>query len=320
MLQYDVFNGDADGICALHQLRLDDPADTTLITDVKQKVRLVERFQPPKGSRVTVLDISFKENLEAVERLLKDGTTVRYFDHHFAGDIPEHPLFECHINTAPDVCTSLLVNRHLEGRQLAWAVVGAYGDNLEEVAKKAAGPLALSEAGLKSLQELGDLLNYNGYGTELSHLHFHPVDMYRAVRPYTDPVAFLEESPEAEVLRKAFQADFDKAARHHPMLNASTGKVYLFPDESWAWRIMGIFANRIANENPTQATAIGVEKEDGALRISVRAPLTRPKGADELCRRFPTGGGRAGAAAVNRLPLNQLPVFLEAFQNIFSDE
>ncbi|GHD53921.1 hypothetical protein SAMN05216429_101155 [Marinobacter persicus] len=32
MPTYDVFNGDADGICALIQLRLAEPAETTLIT------------------------------------------------------------------------------------------------------------------------------------------------------------------------------------------------------------------------------------------------------------------------------------------------
>ena len=29
---YDVFNGDADGLCALHQLRLAEPRDAVLVT------------------------------------------------------------------------------------------------------------------------------------------------------------------------------------------------------------------------------------------------------------------------------------------------
>ena len=30
MKMYDLFNGDADGICALHQLRLQKPAESVL--------------------------------------------------------------------------------------------------------------------------------------------------------------------------------------------------------------------------------------------------------------------------------------------------
>ena len=32
-MQFDVFNGDADGMCALHQMRLDDPAESTWSPD-----------------------------------------------------------------------------------------------------------------------------------------------------------------------------------------------------------------------------------------------------------------------------------------------
>ena len=43
MAFYDIFNGDADGICALHQLRLADPCDARLITGVKREIDLVSR-------------------------------------------------------------------------------------------------------------------------------------------------------------------------------------------------------------------------------------------------------------------------------------
>ncbi|RUM38930.1 MAG: acetyltransferase, partial [Desulfobulbus sp.] len=43
MITYDVFNGDADGICALHQLRLHDPRpDAHLVTGVKRDICLLE--------------------------------------------------------------------------------------------------------------------------------------------------------------------------------------------------------------------------------------------------------------------------------------
>ena len=34
-------------------------------------------------------------------RLLRPARGVRYFDHHFAGDLPAHPGFDAHINTGP---------------------------------------------------------------------------------------------------------------------------------------------------------------------------------------------------------------------------
>ena len=41
-MYYDVFNGDADGICALHQLRLAEPRPTAeLVTGVKRDIRLL---------------------------------------------------------------------------------------------------------------------------------------------------------------------------------------------------------------------------------------------------------------------------------------
>jgi hypothetical protein len=39
MRYHDVFNGDADGICALHQLRLADPLDSILVTGLNRLSR-----------------------------------------------------------------------------------------------------------------------------------------------------------------------------------------------------------------------------------------------------------------------------------------
>jgi hypothetical protein len=46
--------------------------------------------------------------------------------------------------------------------------------------------------------------------------------------------------------------------------------------------------------------------------VSVRAPLLSTSGAHELCSRF-GGGGRAGAAGIDALPLADLDRFLAAF-------
>ncbi|MDH4247129.1 MAG: acetyltransferase [Deltaproteobacteria bacterium] len=316
-MRYDVFNGDADGLCALQQLQLTDPAPSTLITDIKQTVRLVERIQPPGGSVVTVLDVSFQDNREAVLRLLAQGTRVRYFDHHIPGEIPNHPLLETHIDTNPAVCTALLVNRHLKGRQARWAAVGAFGDNMASPARNAVAHLNLTASDLAGLEELGTLLNYNGYGSALEDLHMHPLALYQALHPHEDPLEFLHEAPEAQRLRDGFAEDMARAQGQTPALEAPEGRVYLFPHSSWARRVMGVFANQLAKERPHQATAVGVTNADGTLRMSVRAPLHRPQGADALCRQFPQGGGRSGAGAVNALPPSDLEVFLSSFRNAF---
>ena len=52
--------------------------------------------------------------------------------------------------------------------------------------------------------------------------------------------------------------------------------------------------------------------------MSVRAPIERPRGADSLCMKFETGGGRAGAAGINLLPEADLERFLAEFERQFS--
>jgi hypothetical protein len=44
--------------------------------------------------------------------------------------------------------------------------------------------------------------------------------------------------------------------------------------------------------------------------VSVRAPAEGPRSADELCREYPTGGGREGAAGIDHLPPEQLEEFI----------
>ena len=58
MTNYDVFNGDTDGIFARHQLRLAIPLDTVNISGVKRDVNLLRHVDPVEGDLVTVLDIS----------------------------------------------------------------------------------------------------------------------------------------------------------------------------------------------------------------------------------------------------------------------
>ena len=213
---YDIFNGDADGICALHQLRLETPRDAELVTGVKRDTGLVARIAAHAGDSLTVLDVSLRSNAAAVRRALEQGARIQYFDHHAAGEIPQHPAFDAHIDTAPDMCTSLLVDRHLSGKHRLWAVVAAFGDNLVESAIRAAQPLQLDHTELARLHELGEAINYNAYGETVEDLHYPPEDLYRTIAPYRDPRHFMFDEPVFEVLKQAAAEDLTCAEELQP--------------------------------------------------------------------------------------------------------
>jgi hypothetical protein len=59
---FDVFNGDADGLCALHQLRLARPIESVLVTGVKRDIELLPRVAAVAGDAVTALDISLESS------------------------------------------------------------------------------------------------------------------------------------------------------------------------------------------------------------------------------------------------------------------
>jgi hypothetical protein len=318
MTYYDVFNGDADGLCALQQLRLHQPVeDTVLVTGVKRDIALLERVSAGAGDTVTVLDISLDKNREALQRLLDSGAEIHYFDHHFAGEIPQHPRFDAHIDTSAETCTSLLVDAFLDGSHRAWAVTGAFGDNFHDAARHAALPLGVSEEQLDMLCELGTVLNYNGYGSTLEDLFFPPQELARLLRPYADPFDFVANEPAYRTLCEGYADDMAKAEALEAEIETEKQALFILPDEPWTRRVSGVFGNLLARTYPQRAHAILTRLEGGAFRVSIRAPLATRTGADELCREFSTGGGRAAAAGINRLETADYERFLERFRSYF---
>lgn len=319
MTHYDVFNGDADGLCALQQLRLHQPIeDAVLVTGVKRDIALLERVDAGEGDTVSVLDVSLDKNRNALLRLLEAGTRIEYFDHHFAGEIPLHSHLSTHIDTSAETCTSLLVDAFLNGAHRAWAVTGAFGDNFHDSARRAAAPLGLSEAHLGVLCELGTYLNYNGYGNDLEDLFFPPRELALLLRPYSDPFDFVGNEPAYQTLRTGYADDMGKAAALKPEFEEEKRALFILPDEAWTRRVSGVFGNLLAREHPQRAHAILTHLEDGAYRVSIRAPLSTKAGADALCREFPGGGGRSAAAGINHLDASDFEHFVERFQEQFS--
>lgn len=319
MAVYDIFNGDADGICALVQLRNASPKESQLVTGVKRDISLVEKVDCQAGDELTVLDISLDKNREGLQKALDAGASVQYFDHHFAGDIPASDKLDVDINTSADVCTSLLVNEHLDGAYRAWAVVGTFGDNLKKSAQGLAKPLGLSDEELSKLENLGVYINYNGYGSDLSDLHFEPADLYAKLVKFSDPFAFMSQDRETfDKLEQGYQQDMASAASLAAHHQSDKLGVFILPNEAWARRVSGVYSNDLANDNPDRAHAVLTEKANGNYLVSVRAPLNNKTGADEICRQFLTGGGRKAAAGINDLPADQLAQFIEVVENFYS--
>ena len=321
-MHYDVFNGDADGIIALLQLRLTEPKDSTLITGVKRDIKLLEQVvKANDASSVTALDISMEKNLPALNTLLSNQVDVFYCDHHRSGDIPQSDNLDTLINLDAEVCTSLLINESLGGTHAKWAVAAAFGDNLFASAEKLAQEIGLTELETEFLKELGTLINYNGYGATLNDLHIEPADLYQLLTGYEDPLSLLDDeiSP-YHVLKKGYELDRNQVLSITPTYSDAQSKVFELPCEAWARRISGVFGNELANQSPELAHAVlTLNTTEQDYTVSVRAPLNNRVGADDICSSFPTGGGRKAAAGINALTFDDKQKFIDTLSAYYAN-
>ncbi len=322
-MHFDVFNGDADGIIALLQLRLSEhitqPKASTLITGVKRDISLLEQVNVEEATSVTVLDISLEKNIDALSALLERNVEVFYVDHHRTGDIPKpaqaSEKFTCLINTDANTCTSLIVNQHLNGEFVYWAITAAFGDNMFASAKVLAEQVGLSVHQQEQLKALGTYINYNGYGRSIDDLHFAPADLYQQLLKYLDPFTLINEDENSvfSILKQGYHQDMKQAQSAQVLVDNESLMAILLADEPWARRVSGVFSNELANQSPDKAHLVLTENEqltdnhtNSTYTVSLRAPLNNKQGADKLCVQFPTGGGRAAAAGINALPKEML--------------
>lgn len=312
MQRFDVCNGDADGLCATLQWQLHRPAPARLVTGAKREIELLERVNAAPGDEVCVFDLSMQRNAGALARLLAAGVRVRWFDHHAAGEVPRHPLLDARLDAASDTCTSLLVDRALGGAHRAWALVGAYGDNLGAVADALALRSGLGDGERAALRRLGEALNYNAYGDDVHELHIAPATLYETMARYADPRRMLAREGVVDELDALRAQDLARAQAVAPHWQGPAGAVHLLPDAAWSRRVLGSFANALANAQPARAHAVLAPQRGGGYAVSVRAPLAAPAGAHALCSRF-GGGGRARAAGIDGLPRGELARFVAAF-------
>jgi len=327
-MHYDVFNGDADGIIALLQLRLSkkeqQPTESTLITGVKRDISLLKQVDGNIAKSVTVLDISLEKNNDALVKLLEKEVDVFYVDHHRTGDVPQSKQLVSLLDTDANTCTSLLINNHLGGEFVTWAIAAAFGDNMEASAEALAKQQNLSLVQQSQLKELGVYINYNGYGRSVDDLHFHPTDLFHKLSNYSDPFELINEQGSVfSQLKEAYLADMNKAKSADVLVENTSFKAVQLADEPWARRVSGVFGNELANTSPNKAHAVLTLNEstlntDNSYTVSLRAPLSNKQGAGDLCVSFPTGGGRAAAAGINALPQEMLSDFFDSVSEYYS--
>ncbi|PMS22764.1 hypothetical protein C0Z18_05280 [Trinickia dabaoshanensis] len=317
---YDVFNGDADGLCALHQLRLATPRDAVIVTGVKRDVGLLSRVPLEAEIDVTVLDISLDANVQSLRALLDAGARIAYYDHHAASHAFAHPRLRFEWDDSPRVCTSLIVDRTLGGRYRPWAIVGAFGDNLDATARSLALTHGMKEHAIESLRTLGRTLNYNAYGETIDDLRIRPDELYRALHAFADPLDFIEAAPCFTDLTQGYRDDLAHADALAPYRSGDACALYVLPNEPWARRISGTFANRLCDGGGERSFAVLTERADGSYCVSVRSARPDGRPANLLCEGFESGGGRRAAAGVNVLPAERLDAFAEAFFNYFTTD
>ncbi|CAB3719129.1 hypothetical protein LMG24076_04535 [Trinickia soli] len=318
VLAYDVFNGDADGLCALHQLRLAQPREALCITGVKRDIALLRHVPCESAIDVTVLDVSLDANLDALQRLLEAGACVAYYDHHSARCAFDHPRLQFAWDESPQVCTSVIVDRMLGGRYRPWAIAAAFGDNLDTTGRRLALAHGMAQHEIAVLATLGRLLNYNAYGESLDDLHMRPDALYRELHLFDDPLEFVAASGCFAQLEHGYWQDLAQVDAIAPYRTSDDGAVYVLPDAPWARRICGTFANLLAAQSRDKSFAVLNERRDGSFCISVRSAQPGARPAHALCERFDGGGGRRAAAGVNALPGAAIDTFIEAFFSYFT--
>ena len=318
---YDLFNGDADGLCALHQLRTVQPRDAVLLSGTKRDIALFDQLPQGRPLDVTALDISWDRNAHSAIQVLEAGGRVTYFDHHAAQTLVRHPRLQSHIDTSAQVCTSMLVDRHLKGAMHRWAIVAAYGDNLEAVADQMARAHGCTAGTRGALAQLGYLLNYNAYGESTEDLHFHPTQLYRSLHRFESPLDFIAKAYEYRRLLEGHADDQRAVHDLQPYASHPHACVYVLPDKPWARRLCGSLANQLVAGHGGQSVAVLTPRSDGHFLVNLRIGSASTRRADLFCSRYPAGGGRHAAGGIDRLPPGDVDHFIQdLFQHLQEQE
>ena len=282
MRRFDVCNGDADGLCAVLQWRLAHPALATLITGLKRELALLQRVPAEAGDEVLVCDLSMQRNHAALLRLLDTGVMVRYVDHHKVDQVPQHAALQACIDFDPRVCTSLLMDRLLDGRFRAWALVGAYGDNLGRVADALAAGMGLGLAEQQQLRLLGEGINYNAYGADAGDQYIAPQALYARLSRHACPLQLLRDDGIGVELDALRRADLQQALAQPIHAAGGHARWVQLPDAPWSRRVIGGLANQLASSAPRQAAPSRRLRPRRRARPRPKLPSDRPSACQAI--------------------------------------
>ncbi len=313
MQNIDVFTGGADGLCALHQYRLVYLTDSVLIAGTKRDPAILQSVRARYGDTVTIMNVSLEPHQEVIRYLLALGVDITYFDHHYYGSLIKHKGLTAIVGDDPATCTSALVDRYLGGKHRIWAVVAAFGVNRHRLAARLARPLRLSAAQLAALKGLGQCISYNAYGELESDFFIHPAQLYRIIKPYTDPFRLLGKEEVFAQLNRLRGEDLSRALQAKPSFISGNVIEYVLRDAAESRRVRGELASHLAILHPKTAYAIFVPNAIGGYAVSLRVPRAAKPGVDEFCRWFGGGEGNAEAAGMSNLSASDLPLFTRAF-------
>lgn len=311
-----IFNGDADGIISQHITGLSGILPDRRITGLKREIQLLDRVADAENLDLYVFDINLDTNRPDLLRLLEiPSTRVHWYDHHEPKEIPDHPRLKTRIQNVRGTCTALLAHAAYPGADPRWAAMAAFGDNIPEAALALLHPLSLDAAETEALREAGELLNYNAYGEAPGDVLYAPLEVAERMAAFRDPIVFLRESGLIEPLRRQLHEDEHKMGGLSPVDSLPGAALYTLPGEAWARRLGSTFANRAALADPGRAIAVLHPLQDGSFQVSLRAPRGRKDAApaSALADEYPSGGGRALAAGINRLPAEQVDAFTRRF-------
>ncbi|MEE4244737.1 MAG: DHH family phosphoesterase [Kangiellaceae bacterium] len=321
MTTIDVFNGDADGIFSLIQLRKAFPVSQShLITSVKRDISLLKQvdLELAKDADINVLDISYDKNCNEVESLLDKGNNIFYCDHHKADKLISHTNLTSIIDTSAFVCTGLLISNYIDRQHHLWAIAALFGDGLDKVAYEEVKAFNLPESDVEAIKKLGVLVNYNGYGSRIEELHFHPAELYRELMRYSDPLEVIaDKSSPFYRLETAFDSDMKNAQEYQAFHQSELVTAVRLPNETWSKRISGTLGNKLSKQHPDKAILILSDNPDKTITVSLRAPKSKPYGASDICSQYPSGGGRASAAGVNELLDSEIQSIIEKVEHYY---
>lgn len=315
-MNYDIFNGDADGITSLLQLHLENPITSKKITGVKRDTALIKKIRPKPGDNVRVLDIGLDKNFNEIKKILEKEVNVFYADHHKCKKLLSYENLSMHLKTDKNYCTSLIISELLDKKFHLWAIVGAFGDNLIEKANYESKIMNLSVEEYNQLRSLGFILNYNSYGKNLKDLLIHPASLFNLLLKFENPFeVFAKKDSIYYQIKSQYLSDIKNLSFEEVIYENSHCKVIELPNESWSRRVIGPYCNRLCNSDRERAHAVIIKNDDETYMVSIRSSSQYFKRASEIAVRF-GGGGRELAAGIDNL-IDKTD-FVRSFSEYFS--